>query len=60
MDKMANYVASGWKRDLIHIIDCCWAAQVGSLEQEEWHVAINKFPSVMDERRAVSGRMLKN
>ena len=52
MDKMANYVASGWKRDLIHIIGCCWAAQVGSLEQEEWSVAIEKFLSVMAKRKA--------
>ena len=47
MDEMANYVASGWKRDLIHMIGCCWAAQVGSLEDEEWCVAIEKFISVM-------------
>ena len=32
MEEMANYVASGWKRDLTHIIGCCWAAQVGSLD----------------------------
>ena len=49
---MANYVALGWKRDLIDIIGCCWAAQVGSLEQEEWCVAIDKFLSVMAECKA--------
>ena len=32
MEEMANYVASGWKRDLTHIISCCWVAQVGSLD----------------------------
>ena len=32
MDQMANYVASGWKRDLTHFISCCWAAQIGSLD----------------------------
>ena len=52
IDKMANYVASGWKRDLTHIIDCCWAAQVGSLESEEWGIAIKKFLSEMTERKA--------
>ena len=51
MDEMANYVASGWKRDLIHMISCCWAAQVGSLEDEEWRVAIEKFISVMTEHK---------
>ena len=48
---MANYVASGWKRDLIHIIGCCWTAQVGPLEDEGWWVAIEKFISVMVQRK---------
>ena len=32
MDKMANFVASGWRHDLTHFIGCCWSAQIGSLE----------------------------
>ena len=52
MDQMANYVASGWKRDLTHFIGCCWAAQVGSLERDEWHAAILKFLEVMTKRKA--------
>ena len=32
MDKMANFVASGWRCDLTHFISCCWLAQIGSLE----------------------------
>ena len=52
MDRMANYVASGWKRDLTHFIGCCWAAQIGSLERDEWHVAIAKFVAVMAKRKA--------
>ena len=52
MDKMANYVASGWKRDLTHFIGCCWAAQIGSLDRDEWHVAITKFLGVMAKRKA--------
>ena len=35
MDRMANYVPSGWKRDLTHFIGCCWVAQIGSLERDE-------------------------
>ena len=42
-DRMANYVASGWKQDLTHFIGCCWEAQIGSLDQDKWHVAITKF-----------------
>ena len=51
-DQMANYVASGWKRDLTHFIGCCWAAQIGSLDRDEWHVAITKFLGVMAKRKA--------
>ena len=28
MDRMANFVASGWRRDLTHFIGCCWSAQI--------------------------------
>ena len=51
MDEMVNYVASGWKRDLIHMIGCCWVAQEGPLEGEEWWVAIEKFISVMVKKK---------
>ena len=59
MDEMSNYVASGWKRDLTHIIGCCWAAQVGSLDSEEWEVAIHKFLAVMRNRRAIEWTDIK-
>ena len=49
---MSNYVASGWKRELTYIIGCCWVAQVGSLDRDEWHVAIHKFLAVMVKRKA--------
>ena len=52
MDEMSNYVASGWKRDLTYIIGCCWVTQVGSLDREEWQVAIRKFLAVMAKRKA--------
>ena len=52
MDQMANYVASGWKRDLTHFIGCCWAAQIGSLDRDEWHLAITKFLGVMAKWKA--------
>ena len=52
MDEMSNYMASGWKQDLTYIIGCCWAAQVGSLDREEWQVAIHKFLAVMVKRKA--------
>ena len=51
MDKMANFVASGWRHDLIHFIGCCWLAQIGSLEWDEWHMAITKFLAVMAKKK---------
>ena len=51
MDRMANFVASGWRRDLTHFIGCCWSAQIGSLEQDEWHAAITKFLAVMAKKK---------
>ena len=51
MDKMANFVASGWRRDLTHFIGCCWLAQIGSLERDEWHAAITKFLAVMAKKK---------
>ena len=50
-DKMANFVASGWRCDLTHFIGCCWAAQIGSLERDEWRVAITKFLAVMAKKK---------
>ena len=56
---MSNYMASGWKRDLTHIIGCCWVAQVGPLDSEEWQVAICKFLVAMRNRRAVKWTDIK-
>ena len=50
-DEMSNYVASGWRRDLVHFIGCCWASQVGSLQEEGWQAAITKFLAVMTQRK---------
>ena len=52
MDDLCNYVASGWKWDLTHIIGCYWVTQVGPLDSEEWEVAIRKFLKAMRNRRA--------
>ena len=50
-DRMANFVASGWRCDLTHFISCCWSAQIGSLEQDEWHAAITKFLAIMAKKK---------
>ena len=40
------------ERDLMYVISCCWAAQVGPLHRKEWQVAICKFLAVMVKRKA--------
>ena len=52
MDDVSNYVASGWKQDLTHIISCYWADQVGPLDSEEWEVAIQMFLKAMKNQKA--------
>ena len=49
MDDVSNYVASGWKRDLTHIISCYWVDQVGPLDSEEWEVGIHRFVKAMKD-----------
>ena len=51
MDDVSNYVASGWKRDLTHIISCYWADQVGPLDSEEWEVGIHQFVKAMKDQK---------
>ena len=53
MDDVSNYVASGWKKDLIHIISCHWVDQVGPLDSEEWEVGIQRFVKAMKDREWV-------
>ena len=59
MDEMSNYMASGWKRDLTYIIGCCWVAQVGPLDSEEWQVAIRKFLAVIRNKKAIEWTDIK-
>ena len=55
-DEMSNYVSSRWRRDLTHFIGCCWASQVGSLQEEGWETAITKFMAVMAQRKKRVGQ----
>ena len=49
---MGSYVASGWKRDLTHMVGCCWEAQEGPLHEDRWKAAIEKFLSVMARKKS--------
>ena len=59
MDDVCNYMASGWKRDLTHIIGCYWAAQVGPLDSEEWDRALTTFLTAMRNGRAIEWTDIK-
>ena len=59
MDDVCNYVASGWKRDLTHIITCYWVAQVGPLDSKELDRAIQMFLTAMRNRRAIEWTDIK-
>ena len=51
MDDVSNYMASGWRRDLKHIISCYWADQVGPLISREWKTGIARFLTAMGKRK---------
>ena len=47
-----DFVPSGWKRDLMHIVGCFYASQIGPLKTRQWHSNRDKFIQVMEERRS--------
>ena len=44
-------MASGWKRDLTHIISRHWAAQVDPMDSREWEVGIQRFIKAMKDQK---------
>ena len=51
MDDLDNYVPSGWKRDLLHIVGCHYACQVGPLDGEQWEKDSQAFLQAMKLRK---------
>ena len=47
MDDLDNYVPSGWKRDLLHIVGCHYAHQIGPLADEKWEKDSQVFLQAM-------------
>ena len=47
MDDLDNYVPSGWKRDLLHIMGCHYAHQIGPLANEKWEKDSQAFLQAM-------------
>ena len=47
MDDLDNYVPSGWKRDLLHIVGCHYAHQIGPLTGTKWEKDSQAFLEAM-------------
>ena len=46
-----DFVPSGWKRDLTHMVGCFYASQIGPLNTQQWYSDWDKFLQVMEVRK---------
>ena len=46
-----DFIPSGWRRDLIHMVGCFYASQIAPLNSQEWDNDQDKFIQVMDEHK---------
>ena len=44
-----DFIPSGWRRDLIHVVGCFYASQITPLNSQEWDNDQDKFIQAMDE-----------
>ena len=44
-----DFIPSGWRRDLIHMVGCFYASQIAPLNSQEWDNDRDKFIQAMDE-----------
>ena len=51
MDDLMEFMPSGWRRDLIHMVGCFYASQIAPLNSREWDNDRDKFIWVMDDRK---------
>ena len=51
MDDLMDFIPSGWKRDLIHMVGCFYASQIAFLNSQRWHNDRDKFIQVMEEHK---------
>ena len=49
MDDLMNFIPSGWRRDLIHMVGCFYASQIAPLNSREWDSDWDKFIQAMDQ-----------
>ena len=49
VDDLMDFIPSGWRRDLIHMVGYFYASQIAPLNSREWNNDWDKFIRVMDE-----------
>ena len=37
VEDLMDFIPSGWKRDLIHMVGCFYASQIAPLNSRQWH-----------------------
>ena len=47
-----DFVPSGWKRDLMHMLGCFYASQITPLNIRQWHSDRDKFIQLMEEHKS--------
>ena len=52
MEDLMDFVPSGWKRDLMHMVGCFYASQITPLNTRQWHSDRDKFIQAMEERKS--------
>ena len=52
MEDFMDFVPSGWKRDLMHIVGCLYAFLISPLNTHQWHSIWDKFIQVMEEQKS--------
>ena len=48
-EDLMDFMPSGWKRDLIHMVGCFYAPQIAPLYTQQWHSNRDKFIQAMEE-----------
>ena len=51
MEDLMDFMPSGWKRDLIHMVGCFYASQIASLNTQQWHSDRDQFIQAMEEHK---------
>ena len=51
MEDLMDFIPSGWKRDLIHMVGCFYTSQIAPFNSRQWHSDRDKFIRATEERK---------